>query len=248
MRLNCENSYLFKNIVANIENYVNVVFNIIFGGVYIGLRDKIIQTALVLFEQEGYHGVSIKEIVKAAGTSKGGFYHHFSSKDELLFVIHDIFITYALEKAEEADQLYETPTRRLQAIIKEFVKVFHLYKSHLSVFYQESIYLRPEYEIIIKEKRDKFKRIIINVIQDGRDQGEFRPEIQVGITAMAILGMVNWIYKWYQKNGENTIDQIGDVFIDLILHSVLKTESLNSSTYKNLLNESPFFLQYINDK
>lgn len=177
-----------------------------------------------------------------SGTSKGGFYHHFSSKDELLFVIHDAFITHALEKAEIADQLYETPTRRLQAIVKDFVKVFHLYKSHLTVFYQESIYLLPKYEIIIKEKRNKFKNIIINVMQDGKDLGEFRPEMKVEITAMAILGMVNWIYKWYHKDGEHSIEEIGDIFIDLILHSVLKTEQLEKSNYQTILNESPFFM------
>ncbi|WP_230136873.1 TetR/AcrR family transcriptional regulator, partial [Peribacillus frigoritolerans] len=42
-----------------------------------------IETSLTLFDQHGFHGVSVNEIVKACGTSKGGFYHHFSSKDEL---------------------------------------------------------------------------------------------------------------------------------------------------------------------
>src|SRR5690625_5515496 len=133
------------------------------------LREKIIQSALLQFEEKGFHGVSVNEIVQSVGTSKGGFYHHFSSKDELLFVIHDIFITYALEKATAADCSFDTPTKRLQAIINEFVKVFDLYKAHLSVFYQEAIYLRPEYERVIKKKRDEFKQIIINVIQDGKD-------------------------------------------------------------------------------
>jgi len=210
-----------------------------------GLRNNIIETALQLFEAKGYHGVSINEIVEAAGTSKGGFYHHFSSKDELLFVIHDIFITYALEKAKAADQQYDTPTRRLEAIIKDFVKVFDLYKAHLSVFYQEAIYLRPEYEKIIKEKRDEFKQIIINVTQDGKDSGEFRPEIDVGITAMAILGMVNWIYKWYRKSGEKSIDQISEIFIDLILHSVLRVENLEKNCTEKISNENPHFIEFL---
>lgn len=186
------------------------------------LREKIIQKSLELFEQEGYHAVSVNKIVELAHTSKGGFYHHFSSKNEVLFVIHDLFITHALSKAKESNMLNDTPTNRLKNIIDEFVKVFDLYKSHLSVFYQESFFLDDKYEKIIKEKRNEFKFIIINVLNDGIRTGEFRKELDVEITTMAILGMVNWIYKWYDSNGRKTIAEISHIYIDLILHSVVK--------------------------
>ncbi|WP_249869641.1 TetR/AcrR family transcriptional regulator [Oceanobacillus saliphilus] len=166
----------------------------------------------------------MNQIIEDAGTSKGGFYHHFTSKDELLFVIHDTFITHVLEKATAANKLYQSPTKRLQAIVKDFVSVFDLYKAHLSVFYQESIYLKPQHEVVVKEKRHQFKQIIKQAIRDGKDSGEFRETLSVDITTMAILGMVNWTYKWYQKSGINTIEEIGDMFVDLILHAVLKPD------------------------
>lgn len=200
-----------------------------------GLREKIIETSLVLFEKKGFHGVSINEIVTAANTSKGGFYHHFSSKDELLFVIHDLFITYAIEEAEKADKSHESPKKRLEAIIRAFVHVFHVYKAHLSVFYQEAIYLHPKYELVIKQKRNQFKNIILQVIKDGKEKGEFREDIQVDITVMAILGMVNWIHKWYDEQGDKTIDEIADVFTDFVLHAILKMNLLEEGNYSSVL-------------
>ncbi|GGB31211.1 TetR family transcriptional regulator [Lentibacillus populi] len=185
------------------------------------LRSKIVQASLLLFEKHGYHGVTVNEIVEKAGASKGGFYHHFTSKDELLFVIHDTFITYALEKATIANETFVSPTEKLRAIIKEFVKVFDLYKPHIAVFYQETIYLKSQYEVLIKRKRDQFKHIILETIREGKACGEFREDLSVDITGMAILGMVNWTYKWYNQSGTKTIDEIGDIFVDLILHSVL---------------------------
>jgi|SRR5690625_4816583 len=199
------------------------------------LREKIIQSALLQFEEKGFHGVSVNEIVQSVGTSKGGFYHHFSAKDELLFVIHDIFISYVLEKATIAYQTYDSPTERLQLIIKEFVSVFDRYQPHISVFYQENIYLKPEYEILIKEKRDQFKQMVIDTLVEGKACGEFRQELSPDITGMAILGTVNWTYKWYKQAGAKTIEEIGDEFVDLILHSVLKVESLSSAIYQDLL-------------
>ncbi|MFC0299651.1 TetR/AcrR family transcriptional regulator [Virgibacillus soli] len=187
------------------------------------LREKIIDTALHLFASQGYHGVTVNQIVQNAGTSKGGFYHHFSSKDELLYVIHDTFITYALKHANQANQKCIAPRKKLEIIIKDFIKVFDVYQPHISVFYQESVYLKSEYEQNIRIKREQFKEIIMNVVQEGQQTGDFRKEIDVDLTSMAILGMVNWTYKWYKRSGHKTIEEIGKHFNDLILHAIVKT-------------------------
>lgn len=199
------------------------------------LKEKIIQSSLILIEKHGYHGVSINQIVEHCGASKGAFYHYFRSKDELLYVIHDTFITYVLEKANQAKQTYYHPTEKLQAIVESFVKVFDLYKPHISVFYQESTYLKPEYEELIKKKRDQFKKNLFQVIEEGQEKGEFRKELPVEITGMAILGMVNWTYKWYKKDGPKEIDEIASIFVDLVLHSLLKQETIQDGRYSNLL-------------
>lgn len=191
------------------------------GGLVTNLRDKIVDAALHLFEKKGFHGVTVNEIVDSIGTSKGGFYHHFSSKDELLFIIHDTFITYVLEKAYIAKNTYDSPTKKLQQIIKSFVQVFDLYKPHISVFYQENVYLKANYEELIKKKRDQFKNIIIDTIREGKEANEFRIDLSEEITGMAILGMVNWTYKWYKQSGEKSIDEIGDIYVELIMRSII---------------------------
>ncbi|WP_163103229.1 TetR/AcrR family transcriptional regulator [Peribacillus alkalitolerans] len=196
------------------------------------LKDKIIETALRLFEQHGYHGVSVHQIVQESGTSKGGFYHHFQSKDELLYVIHDYFISYVLNKAQEALATSQSPTEKLQSIIQSFVKVFHLYKPHISVFYQESMYLKPQYIQVIKKKRDQYRDLLFQVIEEGREKGEFRTELPIEITGMSILGMVNWTYKWYRVDGGKTIEEIANIFTDIVLQSIWTEHAKNIQDYQ----------------
>ncbi|WP_028390760.1 TetR/AcrR family transcriptional regulator [Bacillus cihuensis] len=197
------------------------------------LKEQIINTSLFLFEKHGFHGVSVNQIVKASGTSKGGFYHHFQSKDELLFVIHDYFISYVLTNAEKAIVSSTYPTDKLQKIIKSFVTVFDLYKAHISVFYQESTYLKPKYEETIKQKRQTYRDLIFAVIQEGIDLGEFRPEISVSIIGMSIIGMINWSYKWYKKDGEKTIEEIADMYVDFILQSLLTEKAKQNPEFQS---------------
>lgn len=188
---------------------------------------------MLLFEKHGYHGVSVDDIIKEANTSKGGFYHHFQTKDELLFVIHDTFITYALENARLAIKKYNSPTVKLKEIITNFVKVFDIYKSYIAVFYQEYNYLSPPYKQLIHEKREQFKEIIMKTVKEGIKHGEFRQEIPIEITGMAILGMVNWTYMWYQRTGKKSIEEIGEVYVDFILHAILDGKVLQNGKYEH---------------
>lgn len=185
-------------------------------------------TAIVLFEKYGYHGVSVAQIVVESGSSKGGFYHNFKSKDELLYYIHDVFISYVLEKANEIQNSnqFNTPISRLGATIQSWTKVFDIYKPHITVFYQESTYLTGEYSERINEKRDDYRKWIVKIIEEGQASGDFRTEVPATITAMAIIGMINWTYKWFNQDGPLSMESIAQIFNDLMLNSLLTEQGM----------------------
>src|SRR5699024_10734545 len=106
---------------------------------------------------------------------------------------------------------------------------------HIPVFYQETIYLKPQYEQLIKKKGDQVKQIIIQAISEGKACGEFREDLSVEMTSMPILSRMNWTYKWYQPSGPKAIEDIGEAFIDFILHGLLQVETLSSDAYEQVL-------------
>lgn len=225
----------FENSIDSINSLCYDIFQRMMKMKKTTLKERIIETALVLFEKNGYHGVTVDQIVIASGTSKGGFYHNFKSKDELLYYIHDVFISYVLEKAREAYANFDTPVSRLCAIIQSFTKVFDLYKPHITVFYQESMYLTDEFNQRINEKRDDYRELITQVIREGQEVGDFRAEIPTEISTMAIIGMVNWTYKWFNKDGPLTIESIALIFNDLLLHSLLTEKTMNQENVQSYL-------------
>ena len=60
-------------------------------------RQDILRTAARLFQQRGYDATSMNDVAAALKLSKGGLYHHFQSKDEMLFHI----MNHALDITEE---------------------------------------------------------------------------------------------------------------------------------------------------
>ncbi|KMK77747.1 TetR/AcrR family transcriptional regulator [Alkalihalobacillus pseudalcaliphilus] len=200
-------------------------------------RERIIDTALALFEKHGYHGVGINKIIEESGTSKGGFYHNFKSKDELLYIIHDTFISYALNTIQNAVEENATPTEQLAEILKTSSENFTKYKPHQTVFYQDHTYLPEAYFNAISIKRDKVRDLINSVIQDGMEKGEFLPNLPVPIIGMTIFGMVNWTYKWYKPEGPFTNEEIVTIYADFTLNSLLTEEAKKNYQF------SEFFLK-----
>ncbi|MDT8859582.1 TetR/AcrR family transcriptional regulator [Alkalihalobacillus sp. MEB130] len=194
-------------------------------------KERIIETALLLFEENGFHAVTVDRIVKESNSSKGGFYHNFKSKDELLYTVHDSFITYILDKAEDAYNRYSTPAERLYETVRSFVMMFELYRPHVTVFYQESLYLSEEYYETIKRKRRRYKNMMFRLVDEGIACGDFRKEIPVPITSMAIFGMTNWTYKWYKETGQYSIQEIANIYADLVMNAVLTKEASSKPEY-----------------
>ncbi|PLX21155.1 MAG: hypothetical protein C0599_08290 [Salinivirgaceae bacterium] len=53
-------------------------------------KEKIVDAAITLFGENGFHNTSISQIAKNAGVSKGLMYNYFESKEELLKYIFDM--------------------------------------------------------------------------------------------------------------------------------------------------------------
>lgn len=185
------------------------------------VKERILDAALRLFNEKGFHGVTVEQIVEEAETSKGGFYHNFKSKDELLYQIHEVFITHAIEETKEAYNHYKTPITRLCAILDSFTKIFDLYQSHITVFYQESMYLPESFQKAIHSKRDEYRYLLEQVIREGQETGDFRKEIPANIVTLAIIGMINWTYKWFDQKGPLSMEAIADIFKDFVLHALI---------------------------
>ena len=121
------------------------------------LKQRIVDASVVLFQQDGYHNVTVDRIVEYIGASKGGFYHNFKSKDELLYEIHDVFISYVIKQSQEAYDKYDTPITRLCAMLQTLTQVFDVYQAHITVFMRKVVHCQ----------RNIVKLFIINEINIG---------------------------------------------------------------------------------
>jgi len=121
-----------------------------------GAGGKVISdAAIVAMSEQGYHGTSVRDIADRAGMSSASLYHHFSSKQDLLFRITDRGIEALVRKTEDALQASpEDPAARLRAIVRVHV-LTHIEDQRGSFIGNSEIRsLEPANRAIIVSKRD----------------------------------------------------------------------------------------------
>lgn len=84
-------------------------------------RQELLNAAEKLFCQQGYEKTSVQDILGVTGLSKGGFYHHFSGKDEMLADLCSRRAQRAAAYTAEALGQAENPMGRINAVLRGFM-------------------------------------------------------------------------------------------------------------------------------
>jgi TetR/AcrR family transcriptional repressor of nem operon len=84
------------------------------------LKEKIVHEGLKLFSLKGFLSTSMNDILEAANTSKGGFYNHFKSKEELFFAVLEQAGTIWRERNLTGLDIIDSPIEKLGRLLQNY--------------------------------------------------------------------------------------------------------------------------------
>jgi AcrR family transcriptional regulator len=183
-------------------------------------RDDVIREAALLFDARGYHAASMEDIAEAVGIRKPTLYHYFSSKDEILFWIHEEFVELLIGRHEQRLATGLDPEALLLGIMSDILGLMETHRGHVRVFFEHHRELPADQHTAIARKRDRYQQMASDVIRQGVEQGRFRPDLDVGLATLAMFGTCNWAYQWYASTGELTSEEIAGVFWRQLLDGI----------------------------
>ena len=178
-------------------------------------RIEILKSAAAAFRRRGYHGASVDEIASALEMTKGNLYYYFKNKEEILFACHEYSLDKLLSLMGEVQAEVSSPEVKLRRLVLALIHLI-LDDLHGTALTLDPEALSPTLLKRIISKRDEFDHGIRAIIQQGIDQGLFRPG-DPKMIEFAMMGAVNWIAKWFDPAGAMTSDQIGDHFADYLV-------------------------------
>jgi AcrR family transcriptional regulator len=181
-------------------------------------RRQLIATAAELFDN-GYHTTSVEDVARAVGIRKPTIYHYFGGKEEILFGIHEEFIDVLISREAERAEAGLTAPEHLLAIMGDILDLMESHRGHVRVFFEHYRELSAPRRKKIKAKRDAYEASVKAVIQRGVDAKELRP-VNVDLATLALAGMCNWAYQWFNPEGPQTTRQVAEEFFGFLMHGI----------------------------
>lgn len=187
------------------------------------LKDRVFRVALELFGERGFDAVSVDEIISRAEISKGGFYHHFSRKDDLLYAIEEVFMDHMVQQMEQAAATGAGAEERLRAILRIAVDMVVNNRAYFRVFFREDAILATKRFRPIRQKRARVEELVRAVIREGIERGELRADLPAEVVSSALFGMGLWTYRWFNPSDELSTERLAALLGSIILKGISGT-------------------------
>jgi len=197
-------------------------------------KEVISRAAASLFYEHGYLETSMENIAAAARLSKGGIYHYFSNKNEILFFISTNFMDLILKDLELELEKIDSNFSKIQFIISRHIELYIKYMPEAKTLFFEKHLLSPKYFRIIAEKERRYLRILSRILSGFF--GEAFPEDKLNVVAFCLFGMCNNIYHWYDPQGPVSFKELASV-IHAIFYGGLERLSRASEARKGWISD-----------
>jgi len=186
-------------------------------------RQEILRTAARLFQQRGYDATSMNDVAAALKLSKGGLYHHFQSKDEILYEIMNHAMEITQERVLNPVRAISDPEERLRALIRLHIEVVLSPRDReITVMLHENHPLPPALRKRINARKKDYIHFLESLMTEVQNKAQHQAKGKVSprAAAFALLGMINWIYQWYKPEGELQAQNLVPQFTDLIFGGI----------------------------
>jgi AcrR family transcriptional regulator len=180
-------------------------------------REKIVECAIALFDRHGYANTSLDDIAKEVGIKREGIYYYFKNRAEILLSIILPQSEALIDGLAEIMIADLPPIERLHRAVRNHLERFDVHCLEMTVslrdgYFEDAVEVRDVMNRIWKD----YERMWTTLIADGQASGAFRDCGDPKMLAFGILGMCNWLARWYDPDKSVSIPSLIESYFDMI--------------------------------
>ena len=186
-------------------------------------RQRILDAAAKVFRDKGYAGARLADIAAAADMQAGSLYYHFASREQLVEEVLRVGVERTVgfvHRSVDALPADAPPSDRLRTAMT----------AHLLTVLEIGDYTSANIRIFGQVPEDIRRRHLADQRQYGaywrllfeaaRDAGEIRPDVNLSVIRMLVLGALNWSAEWFQPTGAVTAEEVAAEFVAMVFEGL----------------------------
>ena len=187
-------------------------------------RREIVDAAVTLFIQKGFHKTTTREIARAGGFSIGTLYEYVASKEDVLYLVCDAIHQEVELRLKQRLMAGGTGARALATAIEVYIQVCDQMADHILLIYQETASLPPESMGYVLANEERVTAIFREMLAKGVEDYSLKPLHPGQITLMAhniaVLGHM-WAFRRWFLARNFTLEEYVQLQRDLIMGELI---------------------------
>lgn len=179
---------------------------------------QIIEAAVIVIAENGYHQAQVSKIAKQAGVADGTIYLYFKNKEDILVSLFQEKMGMFIEKIEDEIKLKQSAADQLYTLIEKHFSLL-AEDHHLAIVTQlELRQSNKELRLRINEVLKGYLNVVDKIITSGKETGEFREDLDLRLTRQMIFGTIDetvttWVMNDQKYDLSKQAKQVHDLFI-----------------------------------
>jgi TetR/AcrR family transcriptional regulator, cholesterol catabolism regulator len=183
-------------------------------------RSEMYRTIAQLFRDRGFDATSVSDIARALGLTKAGLYHHFDSKEALLFEI----MMFGLDKVRDEVILpvraISDPEERLRQLITRHARITTRGHGAVAHLQDEIRALPPPARKQVEHRMRVYFDLVRGTLDELRAAGRLC-DVDPTVATFSLIGMILWLPRWFRQDGRLTQDHVAENIANLALSGLV---------------------------
>jgi AcrR family transcriptional regulator len=178
-------------------------------------REAVLRTAAQLFNEKGFHAVSLDEVAERLNVTKPTLYYYVKNKDEILAECVRSGLELMQAAIARSDQAGGTAVDKLVAAMRTYAEIVTMDFGKCLIRVGEDP-LPPESRREVRRLKAEIDREFRHLIEQGIAEGSLR-DVDPKLAAFTLAGALSWIGRWYRADGPLSPDQIAEQCIGVLM-------------------------------
>lgn len=186
-------------------------------------KAHIIESAFTVFSEKGYSHTSIDDIALCAGTSKGGIYNYYKSKEEIFLEIAASRLTSRralLDSIPKDEGIKVFLERYFKAVLGSLREEKHLMTAKFSFEFWATVARDSRLNTEAKRRYEHFKGDLLRILELGVKRGEFEPMDDIDGVAYVILSTLDGMMHTHAIMGIELTDASIEAYVHMIMTKI----------------------------